>query len=130
MPNYTYKAKSFDGKDNAGTMQAQDERELALTLKAQGMILIDVAVVGHKKGFNQDISIPFLDGVSSTEKIMMTRNLGVMFSTGLSMVKIFDILSVQSKNKKLKAALMDIKEKVSKGENLSDALAAGHSGLS
>lgn len=123
MPNFSYKAKSFEGADSAGTMQAQDERELAQILKAQGLILIDTALAGHKKGFNREISIPFLSGVSSTEKIMMTRNLGVMFSTGLSMVKIFDILSGQTKNKKLKEALQDIKEKVSKGENLSDALA-------
>ncbi len=122
MPNFTYKAKYFDGRDGGGVMQAGDERELALALKAQGMILIDAAPEGKKKGFNREINLPFL-GVSSTEKIMMTRNLGVMFSTGLSMVKIFDILSLQSKNKQLKDALADIKEKVSKGENLSDALA-------
>lgn len=122
MANYSYKAKYFDGRDSAGVMQATDERELALALKAQGMILIDASAVIKKKGLNMEINLPFM-GVSSTEKIMMTRNLGVMFSTGLSMVKIFDILSVQSKNKQLKEALADIKEKVSKGENLSDALA-------
>ncbi len=123
MPNYRYKARSFEGADSSGTMQAVNERELAQTLKAQGLILIDAAAEGRKKGFNREISLPFLSGVSSTEKIMMTRNLGVMFSTGLSMVKIFEILSGQTKNKKLQAALIDIKEKVSKGENLSDGLA-------
>ncbi len=121
MPNYSYKAKSFDGADSSGKLQAQDEHELALALKGQGLILIDAQIEGKKKGFNREISLPFL-GVSSTEKIMMTRNLGVMFSTGLSMVKIFDILSLQSRNHQLKSALMDIKEKVSKGESLSDAL--------
>lgn len=92
-----------------------------MALKTQGLILIEVTVEGKKKGLNREINLPFL-GVSSTEKIMMTRNLGVMFSTGLSMVKIFDILSLQSRNHQLKSALMDIKEKVSKGETLSDAL--------
>ena len=45
------------------------------------------------------------DPVSAVEKIMMAKNLEVMFSTGLSLVKSFDILSAQAKNKKLKAAL-------------------------
>jgi len=122
LPNFIYKAKSFDGEDSIGKIQASDEHELALTLKAQGLILVEAVVEGKKRGLNREISLPFL-GVSSTEKIMMTRNLGVMFSTGLSMVKIFDILSLQSRNHQLKSALMDIKEKVSKGQSLSDALA-------
>ncbi|OGZ66681.1 MAG: hypothetical protein A3C50_02225 [Candidatus Staskawiczbacteria bacterium RIFCSPHIGHO2_02_FULL_43_16] len=122
MPNFSYKAKSFEGADSSGKMQAVDERELALALKAQGLILIDAAKEGKKRGLNMEINVPFL-GVSSTEKIMMTRNLGVMFSTGLSMVKIFDILSIQSKSRQLKDALANIKDSVSKGENLSDALA-------
>jgi type IV pilus assembly protein PilC len=61
-------------------------------------------------------------GVSATEKIMMTRNMGVMFSTGLPLTKIFEILSVQTRSKKLKAALADIKDNINKGENFSDAL--------
>ncbi|MBI1866177.1 MAG: type II secretion system F family protein, partial [Candidatus Staskawiczbacteria bacterium] len=62
--------------------------------------------------------------VSFTEKIIMIRNLGVMFSTGLPLVKSFGILSAQTKNKKLKNALLDIKERISKGENLSSAMSA------
>jgi type IV pilus assembly protein PilC len=60
--------------------------------------------------------------VSSAEKIMMTRNLWVMFATGLSMVKSFDILATQARSKGLKEALLDIKGRINKGENLSDAL--------
>lgn len=122
MPNYSYKAKSFSGDNSAGVLTAKDERELAQMLKAQGMILIEAADEGHKKGFSLNMQIPLFGSVSATQKIMMTRNLGVMFSTGLSLTKIFDILSMQSKNKNLKSALADIKEKINRGENLSDAL--------
>lgn len=81
------------------------------------------ADLGEKKKLSKlNISLPFA-GVSSTEKIMMVRNLGVMFSTGLSLIKTFDILSVQARNATLKTALASIKERINKGENLSDALA-------
>jgi type IV pilus assembly protein PilC len=53
---------------------------------------------------------------------MITRNLEVMVSTGVPLVKSFSILAVQSKNKKLKRALIDIKEKIGKGESISGAL--------
>ena len=121
MPNYSYIAKSFDGQNEEGTLNAQDERELSKNLKSRGLILISSFEEGKKKKLNLNFSLPFFK-VSSTEKIMMTKNLGVMFSTGLSIVKSFEILANQSKNKELKNALLDIKSRINKGENLSDAL--------
>lgn len=123
MSNYFYIAKSFDGQTQEGVMEARDERQLAQILRAQDMVLVkaNLGVEPKKSLMNMSFS---LFGVSSTEKIMMTRNLGVMFSTGLSLVKSFDILAIQAKNKKLKEALVEIKARINKGENLSDALAA------
>lgn len=123
MPTYTYTAKSFKGQTQDGVLNAKDEHQLAQTLKSQGMILIRSNIEGTEK--KSILKAEFsLFGVSSAEKIMMTKNLGVMFSTGLSLVKSFDILAVQAKNKKLKDALLDIKERINKGENLSDALSS------
>ena len=121
MPDYFYTAKSFDGTTQTGTLDALDESQLAQNLKRQNLVLIRAQVQDGKarKGFNMSIS---LLGVSSTEKIMMAKNLGVMFAAGLSLVKSFDILSVQAKNQKLKTALIDIKEKINKGESLSDSM--------
>ncbi len=121
MPNYFYIAKTFEGQTQTGVLNAKDESQLAQALKSQGMVLIKSSLEAKKEKFNLNMSIPFL-GVSSTQKIMMVKNMGVMFSTGLSLVKIIDILSIQAKGKILKSALIDIKEKINKGENLSDAL--------
>lgn len=122
MPNYFYIAKSFDGETKTGALNADDEHQLAQNLKNQGMVLVSAVVEEKEKKSKFNIPLPFL-GIPLTEKIMMTKNLGVMFSTGLSLVKSFDILTTQAKNKKLKTALLDIKEKINKGDNLSDALA-------
>lgn len=119
MPVYFYTAKSFNGQIENGNLEAKDERQLAQKLKSQGMVLIRSVFEGKK--VKSKFNFSFLR-VSSTEKIIMTRNLGAMFSTGLPLVKSFDILSAQTKNVKLKNALLDIKERISKGENLSGAL--------
>ncbi len=120
MPNYFYIAKSFEGQDETGFLDAIDERHLAKNLKSRGFVLIK-AVLESKKNKNR-FELPSFLGISLSEKIMMIKNLGVMFSTGLPLVKSIDILASQAKNKKLKSALLDAKEKVNKGENLSDAL--------
>lgn len=122
MPNYFYIAKSFEGKNETGVMNAVNESQLAQALKSQGMVLIQASLEEKKQKFDFNFSLPFFS-ISATQKIMMVKNLGIMFSTGLSLVKIFDILSIQTKNKRLKSALADIKEKINKGENLSEALA-------
>lgn len=121
MPNYFYTAKSFYGETITGTLDANDEWQLAQSLKGQGMVLIKAIPKEKKHRFN--LTLPSLfSRVSLAEKIMITKSLGIMFSTGLSLVKSFDVLKNQAKNKRLKNALMDIKEKISKGENLSDVL--------
>lgn len=125
MPKYSYTAKSFDGQEENGTFTASNEHQLAQYVKSRGLVLVTAFLDEEKKkgSLNLEISLPFLGGVSSTEKILMIRNMGVMFSTGLSLVKIFDILSTQTKNKQLKKALTEIKEKINTGESFSDALA-------
>jgi type IV pilus assembly protein PilC len=119
MTNFIYTAKSIDGKIKIGTTDAKDIRELAQGLKGEGLILVKVDLKDEKKN-SLDLSF-FTGKVSITEKMLMTRNLWIMVSTGLSLVKGFSILSAQSKSKKMKKALLDIGQEISKGKNLADA---------
>ena len=70
MPNYFFTAKSLSNKTATGTMQAKDTRELAKTLKDDGLVLVKAVVVGsNKKWYN----FSFGKGISATEKIMMAN---------------------------------------------------------
>ena len=120
MTNFFYTAESLDGKIKKGTRDAESIRELAQSLKAEGLILVKVDSK-IKKG-KDNINIPFISGrVSISEKMMMARNLSIMVSTGLSLAKGFPILAAQSKSKKMKEALIDIGQEISKGKSLSDS---------
>ncbi|MEK7664497.1 MAG: type II secretion system F family protein [Patescibacteria group bacterium] len=121
MPNYLYTAKSFDGKDETGILNAPNEYELARILRSKGTVLIRAVLEDEKRKFSLNFSFSLFP-VPLTEKLLLIRNLGVMFSTGLSLVKSFEVLSQQTKNLRLKAALSDIKVRINKGENLSDSL--------
>ncbi len=122
MPNYFYTAKSFDGKTKTGNMQAKDVYQLAQALKSEGMLLIKGITEEERKRGRFNFLVSF-STVSAPEKIMLTRNLHIMIATGLSLVKSFDILAKQSKNPKLKNALLDIKEEINRGGSLSSSLA-------
>jgi len=121
---YRYLAKSPEGEEKKGTVEARDTQQLAGTLRNQGFILIEAEPV-KKKGKKKklEFSLPFLGGVSLTEKLMFTRNLQVMIASGLSLPKALDTLAEQTKSSRFKKALSEIREKVIKGSNFSDCLA-------
>lgn len=120
MPKYFYTAKTVDGETRTGNASAQDLRRLAQILKDEGMILIKGASDIKEKKRRWDFFSKAR--ASAAEKILMTRNLWVMNGTGLSLVKSFDVLAIQARNKKLKKALLDIKEKINKGDSLSASM--------
>lgn len=75
-----------------------------------------------KRKIEIDIPLPFFGRVSLKDKISFTRNLKVMISSGVSLSKALKTLSSQTKNKKLKSALLEMTEEILKGKNFSDSL--------
>jgi type IV pilus assembly protein PilC len=120
MPNYNYIAKSLEGKKKRGRRQAKDKKDLASSLKSEGFFLIS-AEAPKKTKKKAQISIKF-NRVSLTEKLMMTRNLEVMVSAGVSLPKALDVLALQTKNKYFKKVLLEMKEDIVKGLALSIAV--------
>jgi type IV pilus assembly protein PilC len=124
MPRYSYTAKSLKGEEKSGIAEVKDERQLSKTLREQGFILIKAELETAEKKRKFKISLPFLGGVSLTEKLMFTRNLQVMISAGLPLPRALEILASQTKSKKFKKALLNINEEIIKGKNFSDSLKA------
>ncbi len=119
MPIFFYTAKSLSGQVKTGVSEATNIRELAQSLKSEGLILTNAEnkEEKQKKKIGGDL---FLGRVSITEKMLMTRNLWIMVATGLSLVKGFYILAAQAKSKKMKSALLDISGELAKGKSLSE----------
>lgn len=124
MPKYFFTAKSQQGKEYSDTREAKDEKELARILRQEGYVLISAVQEKLKKGrsFRTWLADFSFGGVSLKDKIMFTRNLKVMISAGVSLPKALKTLAEQSKSKKLKSALVEIAERIIKGENFSDSL--------
>ena len=124
MPKYFYTAKSLKGEEKSGTLEAKDLRRLAHNLRSQGLVLIK-AVLEEEKGEEKsrfEISLPFLGGVSLTEKMMFARNLRVMIAAGLPLPRALRILADQTKSKKFKLVLYDIAEEIIRGKPFSGGL--------
>ncbi len=119
MPLYEYIAKNKEGEKIKSQRSAKNSAELAQFLKQEGGFLISARTKedsGKKKRFSLG-----LKRVSLAEKLMATRNLAVMISSGISLPKALDVLALQTKNKYFQKVLRGVKEQVLKGESLSVA---------
>ena len=124
MPRYQFTAKTLEGRPHTGILEAQDEHELARTLRKEGYILVSAEKEGRVKKRNLRSLIPFLGKVSLTEKVMLTRNLKVMISASVSLPQALKTLVNQTDNKRLQKVLDDVAEQIMKGRSFFEALSA------
>lgn len=122
MPKYYYTAKNIaTGETTGAEAEAKDERELASELRAGGFIVTSVREVKERA----KVQIQFLDrfiSVPLKEKMIFTRNLAVMVSSGLTVSKAIMNLSVQTQNKAFQKILREVYDEVQGGKTLSEGL--------
>jgi type IV pilus assembly protein PilC len=113
MPNFKYKAKDAKGKSISGEMMADNQGALATKLKQQRITLVSVA---NTAGPSTRVS------VSTRELAIFSRQFAVMVAAGLPMLQCLSILAEGEPNPKFKAAIGQVREDISQGTNLSDAM--------
>ena len=118
MPIYSYKAKSLKGEEKQGVMEAENQYDLARTLRKDGYLLVSFKI--HKAG-KRFLNFS-LRKIPLSQKLVFARNLGVMVSAGVSLPKALRILAMQTKNRLFKKAIEEVAGQVIKGESLSEAM--------
>lgn len=119
-----FSAKSYSGETKAGEMEVKNERDLAAQLRADGFILTSFKEL--KEENPNKIDVKFLDrffGISLKDKLMFTRNMSVMISSGLPISRAVKNISLQTKNKKFRKILENIFDDIQAGMTFADGLA-------
>ena len=118
MAVFAYKARSRQGEILEDKMEGNDQMSVAMTLRQQGLLVIDI----KEQGVGQkDILEPFKK-VKLSDLVVFTRQFATMINAGLPIVRALYVLSEQTDNKKLKETLDDIRKEVEAGLALSEAL--------
>ena len=119
MAEFVYKAKDLSGEDHRGSILSPDAHSAAAVLRKKGLILISlnpkVPVSGRFLG-------RFLNKVSFTELVIVTRQLATMISAGLVLSDAIDILEEQANSKTFKKALEEISQDIKGGLTLAQSL--------
>lgn len=116
MPRFNYLARSRSGQRVSGVMPAEDETELALTLRD-----MDLYLVGAKP---EERSMPLFSTspIKRRELVNFTVHLGSAVGAGIPMLQAFEDLEQQTTNRGMVRALQSITEALRGGSSLSDAL--------
>jgi general secretion pathway protein F len=127
MPVYNYKALKEDGGADAGVIDADSPKDARLKLKGRRLHVTDLKTIGggDKPGSPPKKRRLFLARRRPEQIAMLTRQLATLLGSGIPMIGGLTAIIDQVEYRDLKAALMDVREKVSQGGTLSDAL-GGH----
>ncbi len=119
MPHFLYKARNGEMDIQSGEMDANSRVELSAMLKQKKLTLMSAEEVKEKKEFKLPA---FLQRVGVVDKMLFTRNLGVMLRAGLPFSRAVSILSEQTKSKYFSEVLQQVKVDIEKGGSLADSL--------
>lgn len=119
MAEFLYHAKDIKGGDHQGSVQSPELHSAASILRKRGLIVISLKPKEAPAG---KFLNKFLNRVSFSELVVITRQLATMVSSGLVLSDAIDILYEQQSNKTLKKALEEISQDIKGGLTLAQAL--------
>lgn len=120
MASWGYVAIDNTGKELKGSMEAENGELVTRALKNQGLIVLEVKEQG---AMNKDISIDIGGKPKPRDLAVFCRQFASITRAGVSIIETLSMLAEQTENKKLQAALYQVKTDVEKGETFASSLA-------
>ncbi len=121
---FIYTAKNVTtGETRGGEVDAKSDQDVAKSLRAEGWLVTSLKTL---KSDEKKAGVKFFDrflSVPLKEKMIFTRNLAVMVSSGLTISRAVSNLSEQTNNKSFQKILRSVHEDLQGGLTLSEGLA-------
>ncbi len=122
MPSFKYRARSPDGRIQAGLIEAESQEQAQLAVEDRGMELL--MLEEHRNiglGPGGTVNLPFLNRITPKDIVVAIRSLSVMVSAAVPLPEALRNIARQSKNPRMQQVLSSIASEVEGGARLSDA---------
>lgn len=121
MAQFTYTAVKKTGERVQGNVDAPNENEVRIILRAQQLRPVKIS---KPSALEFDLAKLFAlgSGIKDVDVILFTRQLSILLSSGIPLVQGLDIISGHVKNPKMKSLILTMKEKIVGGSFLWEAL--------
>ncbi len=128
MPVFEYIGIDAKGKRVSGTVDGEHERAARQKLRRMGVFPTTLDVEGESKqkvGLGMQVNVSkYLQRVKPAEVALMTRQLSTLLASNIQLVDALNALLDQIENPKLKNILTKVRDRVTEGSKLSDAMKA------
>jgi general secretion pathway protein F len=124
VPVYAYKGLSTEGRAVSGVVDAESPRSARLKLRRTGVFPTDLAEDRAPAGRRRTSFAVGTVGerVPTQELAAVTRQLATLVGAGLPLVEALAALAEQTEREHLRRAIVQIRERVTEGRALADAL--------
>ncbi len=127
MPLYQYIAKTKDANTVKDVAEADSREELIQSLRAKGLYIVSIVEMGKPAPGGGILSSRKRrgdkhTGIKLVDMSFLARNLAITLSSGIPLLRILDIISVQTESLKLERILHNVAQDIKKGLSLSEAL--------
>jgi len=120
MPIYKYKAKNQMGKTVDGTLEAESEGSLAAQLRQKRLELVSAS---QSRGFGSMLASFNSGSVTTRDIVIFSRQFSTMVNAGLPIMQGLSIIAEQADNKNFRVIIAKVRDDISNGVPLSDAMA-------
>jgi type IV pilus assembly protein PilC len=117
---FYYKATAQDGREESGTIDAQNQDSAILALQRKGLLVLDIS--NKEKSSPFDINIKFFQRVKPADVVILSRQLSTLFEAKVPVLDSFRLLSEQSENELLRSVLAQVTEDIRGGLSISKAM--------
>jgi len=128
MPIYEYKAMTGLGETRTGILDADSPRDAREKLRQKRLHVVTIAQrrargVRRDARAKQKFALPIIRSRRGTDIATMTRQLATLLKSGIPLADSLNALTEQVDHRDVEEAIRDIKEKVTQGAPLAEALA-------
>jgi type IV pilus assembly protein PilC len=122
MKKYKYSARTEEGKEVKGKIEARDETAVAEILHDKGLVIVNI-----QDTFDLDIeSLNEINigGVPLKDKVVFMRQMATMVSSGLPLTRALEIMEMQATNPQFRNVISNVKSGVESGQGLAESFRA------
>lgn len=129
MAKFQFQARSLNGKIQTGYLDAKDESEAKVRLRAKQLMPMTLKVVANAPGKKNAHDIGalgafFAPKVKTKDLQIFTRQFATLINSGIPIVDALKILSESTSDRLIKEAVIQIKASIETGKRLSDSMKA------
>lgn len=122
MPIFSYSAVAPDGRVITGNLEGESMDEVEEWLATRNLTPIEIVLGRPEKEGTSSLLAKInerLSTVTLEDKILLCRQITTLFGAGIPVIQVFDTLTKQLKNPRLKTIIETVKRDVEAGDGLS-----------